>query len=60
MTYRARTSILGRIPGTDVFESIDICETVKIFNFIYFFLRLRKNHQKYFYLHEKKTKRPKK
>ena len=35
MINRARTSILGRIPGTDVFESIDICETVKI-NVLFF------------------------
>ena len=26
--YRARTSVLGNIPGTNIYESIDACDEV--------------------------------
>ncbi len=28
--YRARTSIMGKIPNTNIYESIDACEDVSL------------------------------
>lgn len=31
--FRAMTSVLGNIPGTDIYESIDICQEVRFLIF---------------------------
>lgn len=43
-TQRAKMSVLGNLPGTEMYESYEICEKVSIyFKFIKFKIKFKKN-----------------